>query len=116
MPWGMYFPGSLLRRQPTSLFAAILFLLIWLFLLWVEPQWRMWSWYKSQASGFVFLASLELLLLVNLLLAFWQDIKVYFFWLEVGLNLVALLVVSFVFYRHSGKQIGGQDAEKKEKK
>jgi len=116
MPWGMYFPGSLLRRQPVSLFAVVFLLLIWFFLLRIERRWRMWEWYKSKASGFVFLVFLGLLLGVSLLLAFWQDIQVYFFWLQISLSFLGLLIIGFVFYRRSGRQFRRSNEKEKAQK
>ena len=98
MPWGVYFPGSLLRRQPVSLFMAILLLLIWFFLLRIERQWRFWDWYKSKASGFICLMGFGLIFLANFLLAFWRDTKVYFYWLEIGLSFLGVVIVSILFY------------------
>ena len=119
MPWGMFFPGSLLRRQPVSLFSAGLLLLIWIFLLWIERRWRMWAWYKSKAEGFIFLVFINLLLLINLGLAFWQDVPVYFLYLQLGLSSLGLLFFGSVFYRRSGRELSlrrKNDQRKKPKK
>ena len=88
MPWGIFFPGSLVRRHPISLLMAIFLFLIWVFLLKIERQWRTWSWYKSQAPGFIFLAFLGLVFLANFLLAFLKENSLYFYWLEIALSLL----------------------------
>jgi len=79
MPWGIFFPGSLVRQNPVSLMMAIFIFLIWVFLLRIERQWRTWKWYKSQKPGFIALSFLGLLCLVNLPLAFLKENKLYFF-------------------------------------
>lgn len=88
MPWGVFFPGSLVRQHPVSLFIAIFLFLIWFFLLKIERQWRFWDWYKSKASGFIFLTFLSLLFFANFLLAFLKETKLYFYWLEIILSLL----------------------------
>lgn len=103
MPWGIFSPGSLIKRQPLSLFFAILILLIWFLLARIERRWRIWSWYKSQADGFVFLVFLGLLFFSNLLLAFWRDSKIYFYWGEILLSFVGLVACGVLFYLRSGR-------------
>jgi len=86
MPWGIFFPGSLVRQHPVSLMMAILIFLIWIFLLRIERNWRTWSWYKSQKPGFIALVFLGLLSLVNLPLAFLKENKLYFFLIDIFLS------------------------------
>jgi phosphatidylglycerol:prolipoprotein diacylglycerol transferase len=102
MPWGMFFPGDFIRRQPVSLFSAILFFLIWILLLRVERRWRTWQWYKSQAEGFISLSFLGLALLVTFLLAFLEENSLYFLLFKKGLSLGGFLFVLGVFFRRSG--------------
>ncbi|MGB9707114.1 MAG: hypothetical protein ACPLXP_03520, partial [Microgenomates group bacterium] len=75
------------RQHPVSLFAAAFLLLIWIFLLKVERQWRTWTWYKSQEAGFITLTSLGLMFFANFLLAFLKETRLYFYWLEIILSL-----------------------------
>jgi len=86
MPWGIFFPGSLVRQHPVSLIMAIFIFLIWLFLLRIERQWRTWDWYKSQKPGFITLSFLGFLCLFNLPLAFLKENRLYFFLLDVLLS------------------------------
>lgn len=109
MFWGVYFPGSFLRRQPVSLFATIFLFLIWLFLFWLERKWRLWAWYKSKADGFVFLVFLSLLFLTSFILAFWRDSKLYFYIVEIILSLIGLLATLVLFYFRSGRQLRRQN-------
>ncbi len=102
MPWGMFFPGDLIRRQPVSLFGAIFFFLIWIFLLQIERQWRSWDWYKSKAEGFISLAFLGLSLFVSFLLAFIEEEKLYFLWFKKITTLLGFFLVLLVFYRRAG--------------
>jgi phosphatidylglycerol:prolipoprotein diacylglycerol transferase len=92
MPWGIFFPGSLVRQHPVSLFSAIFLFLIWVFLLKIERQWRTWSWYKSQAPGFITLTSFSLIFLTNFPLAFLRETRLYFYWLEIILSLFGVAV------------------------
>jgi len=92
MPWGVFFPGSLLRQHPISLFMAIFLFLIWFFLLRIERQWRTWTWYKSQAPGFITLTSLGLMFFTNFLLAFLKETKLYFYWLEIILSSLGVVL------------------------
>lgn len=105
MPWGMFFPGSLLRQNPVSLFGAVSVLAIWLFLLHIERRWRMWDWYKSKANGFIFLTFFMLLLLFNLPLALLKETGVYFLDLEISLSLLGILTGSLVLYKRSGRNL-----------
>jgi len=116
MFWGVYFPGTFLRRQPTAAFAAALLFLTWLFLLWLERRWRLWSWYKSQANGFIFLSFLFLLFLINFALAFWNDSQLYFYWLEISLSGLGSVLTLAVFYFRSGKKLRRQNDTQKNKK
>lgn len=102
MPWGVFFPGDFIRRQPVSLFQAFWFFLIWLFLLRIERHWRTWKWYKSQAEGFISLTFLGLALLGSFLLAFLEANRLYFPWFKPAATLVVFLLVLFVFYQRSG--------------
>ncbi len=105
MPWGMFFPGSLLRQHPVSLFGAISILIIWLFLLKIERRWRMWEWYKSKANGLIFLTFSMLALLFNLPLAFLKETGVYFLELEISLNLGGLFLCFLMLYSRSGRNL-----------
>ena len=105
MPWGMYFPGSFLRRQPVPLFYAILLLLSWLILLRLERHWRFWNWYKSKASGLLFLLFCAALFFSNLILAFLRETRLYFYWLEVSLSISALIASVIIIYFRSGRKI-----------
>jgi len=86
LPWGIFFPGSMVRQNPVSLIMAIFIFFIWLFLLQIERQWRTWSWYKSQKPGFITLSFWGLLCLVNLPLAFLKENRLYFFLIDIFLS------------------------------
>lgn len=105
MPWGVFFPGNLVRRQPVSLFAALAIFLIWIFLRRIERQWRIWEWYKSKANGLLTLSFWSLLLFSNLMLAFLKESKLYFFWGEFSLSLFGLIVSLGLIYRRAGRNL-----------
>jgi len=102
LPWGMFYWDDLVRRQPVSLFGAVGFFLIWVFLLKIEREWRTWSWYKSKAEGFISLSFLALAFLVTFLLAFLEAGRLYFLLLKRGGAFLGFLVVLGIFYRRSG--------------
>lgn len=102
MPWGMFFPGDFIRRQPVSLFGAILFFLIWIFLLRIERHWRTWGWLKSQVESFVSLSFLGLALASSFLVAFLEEGRVYYLWTKRGATLFGFFLVLIVFYKRLG--------------
>lgn len=99
MPWGIYFPGSLIRSQPTSLFMALSFFAVWVFLLRIERHWRTWDWYKSKESGFVFLSFLGLGFVTTLAVDFLSLTKIYWLWLKIILGLISIAVVGLILWR-----------------
>ncbi|MFH1840565.1 MAG: prolipoprotein diacylglyceryl transferase family protein [Candidatus Shapirobacteria bacterium] len=101
LPWGIYFSGDLLRRQPVAFYSAFLLLLFWFFLKFIERRWRGWDWYKRKTEGgliasfFLFFISMS-----NLLLAFYREVDLYSFWSELFLGLTGiLLALKEVFWR-----------------
>ena len=104
-PWGVYFPGSLLKQQPVSLFFGVLLFFLWLFLLRIERQWRIWGWYKSKAEGFISFVFWSFLFGFNFLLAFLRESRLYFYWLEISLSLLGFILSSWLFYRQSGRDL-----------
>jgi phosphatidylglycerol:prolipoprotein diacylglycerol transferase len=109
MPWGVFFPGSLVRRQPLPVFSAIALFLIWILLLKIEREWRFWDWYKSKAQGIILLIFLSLFFAANIPLAFFKDSKIYFLLLDLIINVSGLLIVGAVFYSRSGRKIISHD-------
>lgn len=105
MPWGMFFPGDFIRRQPVSLFGALLFFLVWILLLRIERHWRTWVWYKSKAVGFISLSFLGLALMANFLLAFLEQGRIYYLWLKRGTSLLGFFLVAILFFKRSGIKI-----------
>lgn len=103
--WGMFFPGSLLRRHPVSLFEAAVFLAIWLFLLRIERRWRTWEWYRSHAEGFISLSFLTCVFLASFALAFLEDDKIYLLWLKQVFSLILASVLAATLYRRSGRKL-----------
>jgi phosphatidylglycerol:prolipoprotein diacylglycerol transferase len=106
LPWGIFFPGTLWRQQPVSLFFAAGLSLIWIFIIKIERHWRTWDWYQSQANGFIFLAFMSLLMLLNFLLAFWKTSKLYFQSLEIILSLLGVVLGAGLILFRSRKKHG----------
>lgn len=116
MIWGIYLPGSFLRRQPISAFASLGLFLLWIFLLYAERRWRLWSWYQSK-DGFITLTFFAWLAALNFALAFWHDSPVYLSWLEIFLSAVGLAVAGGIFYwRSRGFSFSKKDGQKSKKR
>lgn len=98
MPWGVFFPGSLVRQHPVSLIMAFFIFLIWIGLLKIEREWRTWKWYRSQEPGFITLVFLGLLCLGNLPLAFLKENKLYFFLIETILTLGGVAISAILIW------------------
>jgi len=115
MPWGVYFPGSLVKVQPLSLFLLIGLFLVWLCLLKIEKRWRTWEWYKSQAPGLIFLVFLGWVFLLSFLLVFWSSGEVYWFWLKIVFAFLGFLT-SLLFLVFRSGRLDGLRKKKEEKK
>jgi phosphatidylglycerol:prolipoprotein diacylglycerol transferase len=103
--WGVFFPGSLIRRQPVSLFEAMGYFLIWLFLWRIERRWRTWEWYKSHAEGLMSLCFFALAFLFSFKLAFLEDDRVYWLYFKQFSSLIFLMVTLILLYRRSGRKL-----------
>ncbi len=103
--WGVFFPGSLLRRQPVSLFEALAFFIIWLFLLRIERRWRTWEWYKSHAEGFLSLVFFILAFFFSFWLAFLEAGKVYWLYFKQLSSLILVAGAVVLLYRLSSRKI-----------
>lgn len=113
MPWGFYAAGSLLRRQPLPLMMAIGLFIIWIFLLRIERDWRTWRWYQSKSFGLVILTFFMLVMLVNLLVAFWRDSSLYWYWFEICLSAIIVVLSTGLIYYRSGRRTIGEKGKKK---
>ncbi|OGV89958.1 hypothetical protein A2Z41_02920 [Microgenomates group bacterium RBG_19FT_COMBO_39_10] len=113
MPWGIYIVGSLVKRQPLPLLMAIVFVVLWLFLIKIERQWRAWEWYRSKACGLIALLFVFVMMLVNFLIAFWRGGLLYWHWLEIILSLTFVGLSAIVIYLRSGRRTFGKIKEKK---
>src|SRR5476649_2015478 len=48
LPWGVTFPAVFDSRHPTQLYGALFYLLVFVFLNWLEPRYRMFEWYRNK--------------------------------------------------------------------
>lgn len=57
LPWGVQFPVVFDKRHPVQLYAALFYLLMFIYLAWVEPRYRTFAWYRdkkhSAQTGFL---------------------------------------------------------------
>lgn len=104
MPWGLYFPGMLIRSQPISLFMAIGFFVVWIYFLRVERDWRGWAWYKSKAPGLIFLLFLGLGIGLTFLIDFLTVSEIYWLGLKSAVCLSLLLTVGITIWRKKLKR------------
>lgn len=105
MPWGIYFPGMLVRSQPISLFMAIGFFAMWIYFLQVERNWRGWVWYKSKDPGLIFLLFLALGTGLTFLIDFLTISEIYWLGLKIVICLSALMVIGVTIFNRSGNKL-----------
>jgi phosphatidylglycerol:prolipoprotein diacylglycerol transferase len=124
MPWGIYFPGSLVRTLPVPIFLGVAIFVVWLFILQIERHWRTWEWYRSKNNGLLALVFLGLISLANFGVAFWRQSDLYWYWAEIigsgGLFWMSLVILYFrsgrIAKRWAFESKGGRHAKQKETK
>ncbi len=47
LPWGVVFPGVLVKHHPVQLYSALFFLGLYIYLFWAEYNYRTFLWYRS---------------------------------------------------------------------
>lgn len=105
MPWGIFFPGLLVRRQPIGLFLVLGLLGLWFLLLRIEREWRFWSWLKNKSNGFVFQLFMAGVATLNLMLAFFKENQLYWVTVELIINLCGLMMAIVLIYRRSQDKV-----------
>ena len=48
LPWGLIFPGRVEPAHPVQLYASVVYFVLFGYLLWVEPRYRFFFWYRSK--------------------------------------------------------------------
>jgi prolipoprotein diacylglyceryltransferase len=48
LPWGIIFPQRVEPAHPLALYAAPFYFLLWRYLVWAEPRYRFFLWYRSK--------------------------------------------------------------------
>ncbi|HUW21725.1 MAG TPA: prolipoprotein diacylglyceryl transferase family protein [Candidatus Bathyarchaeia archaeon] len=105
MPWGLFFPGDMVRRHPVSLFKSLLFLSLWVYFLRIERIWRSWNWYRSHKEGFILINFVIFTSVFKLALAFLKPIGLYSVLVE-KVGSLSLLVMGIIWlYMRSGRDI-----------
>lgn len=106
---GLPFPGQEGRLHPVQLYELFGLLLIFFFLWRIELRWRTFSWYKSQAAGFLFLVWAMFYFLVRFVVGFFGQSDLYLGPVSPDqLVSLALAVVSGVaLYLRSGRDWRG---------
>lgn len=112
LPIGLHFPGLLELHLPVQLFMAVFFLLLSIYLQWVEFRYRTYSWYrsgkKSAQSGFLVSISIILCSLVWVALSFARPAQLLIVGvpIDTGLALVGVFAGVVLLYLRSGRKIG----------
>lgn len=98
LPWGLQFPNVFDRRHPVQLYGFLAYLLLFFYLLWAEPRYRTFSWYRarkdSAQSGFLFCAFCIFWGVVGTVLWFFSPTKVLFFGAPVE-PIIRIVIVVF---------------------
>lgn len=112
LPIGLRFPGLLEPHVPVQLLIALFFLLLALYLQWVEFRYRTYGWYrsgkKSAQSGFLISVSIISTSLLWVALSFLRPAQLLIAGIPIdtGLALVGVLVGIMLLYLRSGRKIG----------
>jgi len=114
LPIGINFPNIFDKRHPVQLYFAILFLLLFIFLSWVEKRYRFFEWYKagkySAQSGFIVGVTVMGYGLIHLVLTplHAQELVIMSIRLDIFLHILLLFVGFFILYVRSGKSNFGK--------
>jgi len=83
LPWGVTFPAVFDKRHPTQLYGALFYFILYLYLNWLEPRYRMFEWYRnkkhSAPTGFLFAVFCIAYGLYGIVLTFFMPASVSFF-------------------------------------
>lgn len=113
LPVGLPFPGLLEPHLPVQLFVAVFFLLLSLYLQWVEYRYRTYSWYrsgkKSAQSGFLISISIISSSLVWVALSFLRPTQLMIAGIptDTGIALIGVFAGIVLLYVRSGRKILG---------
>jgi phosphatidylglycerol:prolipoprotein diacylglycerol transferase len=111
LPWGMSFPGVFDKRHPTQLYAFGLYLLLFLYLGWVEYRYRTFSWYRdrkdSAQTGFLFCVFLIFYGLFGMVLAWLMPptFVIQGIALDLPIKLVIFCIGVLLLYVRSGRYL-----------
>lgn len=101
LPWGVTFPAVFDRRHPTQLYGAIFYMILFWYLNWLEPRYRMFSWYRNKKNtaqpGFLFAVFCVGYGLFGIAMSFLNPANVTFFEVNIDLPLrVGILLFGFI--------------------
>lgn len=111
-PIGLRFPGLLEPHLPVQILAAVFFLLLAVYLQWVEYRYRTYNWYrsgkKSAQSGFLVSMSLILTSVLWIVLSFLRPPQLVLMGipLDTGVALAGVIVGLSLLYVRSGRRFG----------
>lgn len=109
--FGLLFPGFDTPHFPLQLVRVLLFLSLFIILWSVEKLYRTFEWYRNKKAtaetGFLAFSYFVGLGLIQLIVAFFREARVYFSWIPVDivLALVILLIGVIGLYWRSGREV-----------
>lgn len=112
LPIGLKFPGQLDGRLPVQLVVSLFFLLLALYLNWVEFRYRTYAWYrsgkKSAQSGFLVAVSIISCSLIWVALSFLRPAQMVVAGIPIdtGVALTGVFIGTILLYLRSGRKIG----------
>ena len=111
LPWALNFPGVFDRHHPTQLYAALMYLGLYLFLSWAEYHYRTFEWYRdkkhSAQTGFLFCVYCMAYGLIGIVLARLSPAKIVVFGyaLDLPVRMIILIFGLAMLYRRSGRTV-----------
>lgn len=111
LPLGVKFPGSFEARHPLQLYYALVYLILFIYLQWVENQYRTFEWYrfgkKTAQTGFVTAMFLVVTGVVTVALSFLKQNPILLLGvnLEIPIGFLALIFGLGLLFVRSGREL-----------
>jgi len=109
MPWAVYHPNLQQKLHPIGLYLALLFLLEYFLVIWLEKHYRLFTWYQDKRGtarpGFVWIAFLLVNFLIQFFISFFtnkSDVFLYLSWYQIIL-FISILSLIPIFLERSGR-------------
>ncbi len=109
LPWGIQFPNVFDKRHPVQLYGFIAYVLVFIYLFWVESRYRTFSWYRarkdSAQSGFLFAMFCILWGIIGTVLWLFSPTQVWFYGVPVEpiIRFVLIVYGCVTLFQRSGR-------------